>query len=500
MPSKKLFRALLVAILLSGLIIACQGVEPASFTPDSTRSTATEGSSTPARMTPEPTLTPTLIPTRAILVSPEELRGQMVQFWHPWSGARGIILAQLAEEFNLQNEWGIFVVAKYQGNVDELDELIRAAIANGEAPNVAVGYLHQALSWNESHALVDLEVYLQDAQWGLEAEQQKGIITPFWEQECVGSARLGIPAQRSAQLLLYNQSWAQLLGFKDPPQTPEEFEKQACAAANYYLEDEDPSNDGLGGWIVSTDYATILSWAYSFGAEITFQGEEGGEESIYQFDTPEMEQTFSFLRGLWDSGCAWEAATSYPVAEFAERKGLFAHFSLLDLPYLEEAFRKRDSHDTWRVIPYPSPNLSPALDVYGLSYYIFASPPEQQLASWVWLKWLMQTTNQVRLISVDGSFPLDATTTQALEGYARAHPQWFSAVEMLTQARAEPPYRSWSTVRWALQDAATQLFRAYFSIDQVPNLLAYLELTADELHSGQFTDGLEGTEQSTQTP
>lgn len=500
MVSKKSIKAQLVTLLLATLLVACQVVKTTTMAPGVTASAPPKNTAT---LTQEPSITKTTStyqPSRVITVAPEELRGQIVEFWHPWFGARGIVLTQLVGEFNLHNEWGIFVIAKYMGNIDQLDEQVQERSAQGEVPDIAVGYLHQALQWKENHALVDWEGYVQDAQWGMEEAQQKGVIPAFWEHEQVDGVRLGLPAQRSAQLLLYNHSWAKLLGFTHPPQTPEEFKKQACAAAQYYREDDDLSNDGLGGWIVSTDYAVILSFAYSFDAQIITSGEERAREGGYSFASAEMEETFTFLRDLWDSGCAWEASASYPVAEFAERKGIFAHISLLDLAYQEEAFQRIENRDEWMVIPYPSPSLSPALDVYGLSYYLFASTPVRQLAAWVWIKWLLEEANQARLISVDGSFPLDMATLQALEGYRRAHPQWAAAVELLAQAREEPPYASWETVRWALQDAATQLFRAYFSIEQVPNLLTYLEVTAQELHSGVVIENNEPWQAVTQTP
>jgi hypothetical protein len=53
---------------------------------------------------------------------------------------------------------------------------------------------------------------------------------------------------------------------------------------------------------------------------------------------------------------------------------------------------------------------------------------------------------------------------------------------MLPSARSEPPFPSWGTVRWAVSDAATQLFRYYFTARQVPELLKLLDQTAAELH------------------
>jgi hypothetical protein len=63
-----------------------------------------------------------------------------------------------------------------------------------------------------------------------------------------------------------------------------------------------------------------------------------------------------------------------------------------------------------------------------------------------------------------------------------AHPQWKSAVDLLPIARPEPALRSWHIVRWAVGDAATQLFRYYFEQDRVPTLAKLLDETANDLH------------------
>ncbi len=51
-----------------------------------------------------------------------------------------------------------------------------------------------------------------------------------WMQDEVDGVRLGMPAQRTARFLLYNQSWARELGYDLPPATFSDFERQACAA------------------------------------------------------------------------------------------------------------------------------------------------------------------------------------------------------------------------------------------------------------------------------
>ncbi|HEX9029668.1 MAG TPA: extracellular solute-binding protein, partial [Anaerolineales bacterium] len=239
--------------------------------------------------------------------------------------------------------------------------------------------------------------------------------------------------------------------------------------------------DKAGGFILSTDTTAILGWMESFGAEIIRPGGDG-----YNFDTPQVRDTFKYLRGLYDSGCAWLLPDNQPPqADFAARRGLFAVGSLADLPYQAAAFQQIGSTDEWTVLPFPSPVGKPALIFYGPSYEILASTPERQLAAWLFLKWLVAPQNQAQLAAATGAFPSRDGGLAALADYRKSHPQWASAAGLLPLAQPEPSYRSWGLVRWAVSDAATQLFRSYFNIAQVPELGKLLDQTAADLHAEQ---------------
>jgi ABC-type glycerol-3-phosphate transport system substrate-binding protein len=105
------------------------------------------------------------------------------------------------------------------------------------------------------------------------------------------------------------------------------------------------------------------------------------------------------------------------------------------------------------------------------------------LASWLLIKWLTSPENQADLSQVTGFFPVRRSSLEHLDILPRTYPQWAEAVDLLSLARSEPSYASWRTVRWAVSDAATQLYRYYFTIDQVPSLARLLDRTANDLHN-----------------
>ena len=365
------------------------------------------------------------------------------------------------------------------GSYDELGDQMEAALQKNDPPDLVAAYTYQAQNWAPGeNLLVDLNNYLDLPQWGLDPEEQADFYPAFWEHEVVRDRRIGIPAQRSGVVLFYNQSWAKELGFESPPNTPQEFKEQACAAAQANRISEDPANDQRGGWIISSEYPAILGWLHAYESQI-IQPEGKG----YRFNTTEVKDTFSFLHQVYKEGCAWFAEDQPVEDEFAQRQGLFASGSVADIPYQLAAFRRAGNRDRWTAIPFPSDQGDAAISVYGPSYLLIKSTPQEQLAAWLFTRWLASPINQAKMVEATGTFPLRISTLEYLREFRPPlSSQWQAALDLLPAARSEPNYRSWNEVRWAVSDAATQLFRWYFTIDQLPATLKLLDRTAAELH------------------
>ncbi len=143
---------------------------------------------------------------------------------------------------------------------------MNTALDSGQSPDLVAALPEQTLAWDAHGAVVDLNPYLDDPQWALDARTDFPAI--FWAQDNVNGKQLGLPAQRSARFIFYNTTWAHELGFDSPPATPQDFRQQACAANASFRKDADPKNDGYGGWIVDTAWQTTYSWILAFGGGV----------------------------------------------------------------------------------------------------------------------------------------------------------------------------------------------------------------------------------------
>jgi len=475
-----LTRLLVLSLLLFGIFMAsaCNvqpspTASPASATPISSPTLT----SIPATPTRTPTITPQ--PTSSLGVKAAELDGVTLSFWHPWTGDTGNTIQKSIEKFNASNAYGITVESISQGDLNSLYEKIDLQESKTGLPNLAVGANYQIQSWiSAGKPVVGLDDYLDDPEWGLSKEELADFNELFLQQDVMEGSRIGMPAVRTAQVMYYNTTWAEELGFRSIPKDPEEFKTQVCAAAQANRENEEPEDDGTGGWLINTNPLGILSWLYAFGSQVLLPNDAG-----YNFNTSESESALLFLKDLIDEGCAFEALESPSEAAFANRQALIITSSLSDIGFENAEFERAENNDEWTVVGFPSPDQVPVSTIYGPSLFMFAGTQEENLATWLLIKWLLSPEQDADLVTVRGTFPIRTSTLELLADYADQHPQWTAAQGLLEHASPEPGLKSWDRVRWILGDVGTQIFRYYFTPDRIPATLELMDETAAELHN-----------------
>ena len=398
--------------------------------------------------------TPSSITAEAIDLSAVALpAGIELEFWHPWSGALADVMEELVAQFNQDNQWGISV--NIQVHADELVLLqdIDDAAAAGDYPDVVAAPSAYLKTWyRQGWPLLDLAAFVDSSQYGFEPEQLEAFLPVFWKNDLIDAVRLGLPAYRDGHFLFYNQTWAEQLGFDDFPQTSADFMAQACAAANANLSDALVENNGTGGWQFDTQSLTFLSWLSAFNGddlirsdgEISFTGEGSQDALAYLFD-------------MYDQNCAWTGKQSQPFQYFADRYALLYSGDSRDI-FTQEIFnRNAQSSDNWMLIPYPSDNLRPVVYVDGDSYAIFQKEADQNLAAWLFLRYLSSSESQISIIQVTGSLPLSTATIGAMTDFRQDHPVWDQALQYLALAQPVPDTPGWMDTESVLSDMAWQL-------------------------------------------
>ena len=422
-----------------------------------------------ATKTLRPTATPA--PVETLEVKEEDLNGIEIEVWHTWFGAPAALFESQIEEFNKENSWGIIVSESYRGSYNMLFNDVMDEKA--DRPPVIVALPEQLSVWSELGTVQDLMPYITDPNWGFTTAEKTDFPSVFLEQDQREEQILALPAQRTARFILYNQTWGEELGFKSAPLSFDEFKEQSCAANLSKRQDENPEDDGKGGWIIDYDTNGILAWMRGFGGGPFINDE-------YQFINSNNISAFKNLKKLYDDKCAWLTTAETPYEQFALRSALFITASLEEFPQIKRAFLDAGSRDEWTVIPFPGEERN-VLITYGSSYALMETEDAEALAAWLFVKWMLTPENQAKWTKSTALFPLRISAINELSDYEKANPQWAEAVNLITQAEIYPQLASWHKIRYLLGDGFEFLFRSDLQAGSVAAILAQMNDAARAL-------------------
>lgn len=465
---KRIFREVISIVFMSSFVVGCTPLHLPPTTP-----TITVTHSPTASQSTLPTQTPS--PTSAIQLNEEQLQGITIRFWHPYLGNFGETYDRLAAEFSRQNRWKIQVESEGINGVDSLNEKMGIALEQSELPHLVIAPLYQALRWNQiKPTLVDWSPYLDDVQWGLPSTDKEKFYPNLWQASSGQAPLWGIPARRVAQLLLYNASWARELGMNAAPRTFREFQQQTCAVqASRAQTDDSPKV----GYLFTHDYPTVLGWFTAFGAQIALSEEKG-----YQFESPEVEEALIYLRRLIEQGCASTMNEEMDAIDaFSRRQALIVPLNSGQIRTVERAMEVAANSDRWTVLPFPTATGDGSTILYGTDFVLLRATEQEQLAAWLFVKWMFSRENQELLAGETLGLPLRSDVVEELQNDPRLPLAYQEVLDLLPMGVNEPLWLSWDTVRWAVGDASRQLVAWYFTLEQVPSLMQLLDKTAAQL-------------------
>ncbi|MBS1250266.1 MAG: hypothetical protein MAG431_01859 [Chloroflexi bacterium] len=402
-----------------------------------------------------------------------DLRGISIEVWQVLNyrdHSEGMIA--IVDNFNTENEWEIFVELRTYKDT-EID--ILDVGESDDFPDAILSNSVVLVEWYADDQLVDITPYINDSVVGLIDEEQADFYQYIFDGAMAADKfRVGFPLNQTINVLFYNETWAQELGFENPPQTSFELRQQACAAAAYNNSDDDPSNDGTGGLVLYPSATNIMSWLFAYGDDgLTDDG------AAYDFTSESTEAVATIWKEMWDEGCAF-ATDTYPNPEFATRQALFIMSSNVEIPYLDRAFDiEGATEDEWTMIPFVGPDGTKAVNADGQYFGIVDTTPERKLATWLFLKYLSTPEVQAERSSLNAFYPVRKRAKDILEEYKIEKPHWGSGLDLLMYGRGEPFRVSWQPVRRFVHDAFKYMLQG--STEDIPMILGELNETAAEL-------------------
>lgn len=466
---KVTFTALLAALLL--LLASCgQGLNtPTENSPQTTLRIITS--------TPRDTATPTITPTPIVPVLPaEDLAGTQLDIWYLWppedSDPRSAnTLDEIIQTFNQNNENDITLIPTVFTYPEDFEAALEEALNSAVLPDIVLAHPYQYLPWAESELLVDLTPYMESSAYGYPALYED-FYPVFAGRDDYEGQRWGLPGLFNGQVLLYNQTWANQLGYSAAPANADAFKLQACTATE--------STGYTGGWMIAGTQGEAAAWLLAFAGSLEKSGQ-------YRLEADEVKQAFTFLSTVTGEGCAWAPTEPYPDQAFINRQGLFYPVSVREIPFVVDSFNAsnstdRWSTDLWSAIGYPNNAGDSTISIYGSSYVIVRSSTTEQLAAWLAIRSLVTTDNQVALSENNAYLPLSRSALSALNAKSDLPEQWFQAADLLEGAAAEPRLASWKVVRSIVQDAFAEVVDVRFEPGTLSLLVRELAEMAAEFN------------------
>jgi ABC-type glycerol-3-phosphate transport system substrate-binding protein len=406
-----------------------------------------------APRTPSPTATAE--PTEAVptfgAIDPSR---QELVFWHVYTGDQEQLLLELVEQFNSTNEWGIRVVAEYGGDAGELMAKNLHAMALGTPPDLSIAYPQQVAAYAQADAVEPLDDYTNSPQYGLTAEEVADIHPAFLESvrnPVFNNQMLSFPLSRSMVVLNYNADWLNELGYETPPETWEAFREMSMVAT-------DPDAD-TRGYALDVNAWSVANWLWSRGGDLM---SPDGKAAV--FNGPEAVEALTFVQALMDDGYAYQIAEPYgDQTDFANEKVLFTVDSTERLPQYTQAIADRATGEprfNWAVAPLPHSSAEPVVVIYGPGVCVFKTTPQKQLASWLFVRWFVQTENNVKWAITGYDFPLrqSALESEELLAHVEENPNYGTAFGFLQWGRGEPPVSAYDTIRGLINEATMAVF------------------------------------------
>ena len=407
-------------------------------------------------------------------------RGVTFQWWYNHSGSREEKLIAILDDYNATNECGITVEGLNQGRYNEIRDAINSSIAAGEVPaTLVVGYQNDQAFYQLNDTLADLNILFDDPHWGITGDERAAYFSSFIDQgihTAFGGQRLGFPPNRSIELLHYNASYLAELGFDAPPATPEEFQEQACAAAQ-------ASESGVGGYVLRTDASAVAAWTFAFGGDILTEDGSG-----YNYSGQATIDALSFIQELATEGedglvCAY-FFDGFPNPEVANRNALFSQGSSSGIPFYYGDFASIAEEagtdpDEYGVAAIPHTTADPVMNIYGADVMIVKTTPEQELAAWHFIKWFTSPEIQARWVEASNYFPTNSGTTEFLGNYTETNAAFAAALDLLQFGAFEPQLISYQGVR----DAASEAFNEILAGADVASTLEGLTELSNELQA-----------------
>ena len=408
--------------------------------------------------------------------------GQTVVYWHQYSedSTQDNTMSALIADFNSSNEYGITVEAIHQGHYGTIEDLMNTAILSGELPNLVAGYANAVAGWANEGLVVDIETLLNDPQWGFSDEEQSNFNFNLLDVNKLDFApfdgmRVAWANQNSLNIFYTNLDVVEALGFeRRTPATLAEFEAISCAAG---------ASDAYQGYPLDTGTSHFESFVAAHGGAI-FDSEAGE----YIFESDAVATTMELFTRMLENNCAYLFAERYQnTGDFSLGITPFAAGSSAGIPFVTWDAATAEMTDEWVVTAFPgAEGVGATIQLFVPSQAILTAAPEQELATWLFVKYLAGPAAQLAWSGATGYFSIRTDIEVTADDFTEPRMPYERFIEVqgiLTDESvsvySSPGLPSYSAVRGIVPNTIAEVVNGDV---ETADALADLNEEANELH------------------
>lgn len=409
--------------------------------------------------------------------------GQTVVYWHQYSedSTQDQTMSALIADFNSSNDYGITVDALHQGHYGTIEDLMNTAILSGELPNLVAAYANAAAGWANEGLVVDIDSLLNDPQWGLSADEQDNLNFNLLDVNKLDFApfdgmRVAWANQNSLNVFYTNLDSVEALGFeRRVPATLAEFEAVSCAAG---------ASEDYQGYPLDTGTSHFESFVAAHGGAI-FDGESGE----YIFESEAVAAALEMFTRMLENDCAYLFAERYQnTGDFSRGITPFAAGSSAGIPFVTWDAATAEMTDEWVVTAFPGADgIGETVQLFVPSQVILRAAPEQELATWLFVKYLAGPEAQLAWSGSTGYFSIRTDIEVTADDFTEPRMPYERFIEVqgiLTDedisVYSSPGLPSYSAVRGIVPDTIAEVVNGDAA---VADALAELNEEASELHA-----------------
>ncbi|MHA7276428.1 extracellular solute-binding protein [Arthrobacter sp. Hz1] len=354
--------------------------------------------------------------------------GVEIDFWHIQATIYGEAITEMVQEFNETNEWGIVVNESFKGSYQELNQAVRASLAGGGAPDVTMAYENDTLEYVANGVIEPLDPYLESTQYGVPDEDMDDLVDGVLARQRVDAyngSTLSWPHGNSSMGMYYNADLFAEAGIEAPPADWEEFLEQARQMKDKTGLPYSAMGTGKNG--------VFYNMLRSKGID-----PYDPKAATTQFTSPESIESLELLALLFEEELVYTAADTeqeFTNERTASELGTTARTST-KIEQIQDKFQ-------WSVAMTPQESAEPITQLFGGNHVILSSDdPEQELASWLFMRWFADTEAQSIYAARTGYSPAveSALDTDILSTNYKENPQKAEAFDnVFVNAQIMPP-------------------------------------------------------------